>query len=572
MDESENRKGKIVLNVVIFIFLILINLIVIMSKNVSNLDEIWNYNMANQIARGLIPYKDISMVMTPFSQFLIAPILLIFNSVFTFRIAGTILATLISFIAYDIIKKITQNRMIAFIFVLIGEFLLYNLFTYDYNFLCLLLGEIALDLEVTKYLKRRQSFEDMINYGSIYRKAEKKTFSERHQYINYDIAIGLISGLAICTKQTVGFFMALVVLLTAILERKFVAVSKNKKKSKDQNEKVEETELNKSEDELYINTSENKDFKRKKINSIIARLISIAVPCVLLLIYLIITHSIKDFISYTILGIKEFTNTVSYWHLIEEGGSPLLSILAVVLPAYLFFAIVFLIVGDKDRTINNVLKILVLYSLPLLILIYPIADKMHFLLGTFILMISIPFSIKFSARDMFSKMKGNVKETINSTAAIILFLVFIVLLGKNVGESASLLISHRERVCNCKVNHLQYLYIEDYLKDRIEDTNKKVEELKSTGAEVYILDSEAAIYNIIKDEYYKDYDMFNRGNFGENGEERIMNNIKNSHNTYYLVRNPEIGLNWQTPKSIVEEIRTYQLKGRVGLFDIYYKE
>ena len=36
---------------------------------------------------------------------------------------------------------------------------------------------------------------------------------------------------------------------------------------------------------------------------------------------------------------------------------PLLSILAVVLPAYLFFAIVFLIVGDKDRNINNVLKI-----------------------------------------------------------------------------------------------------------------------------------------------------------------------------------------------------------------------
>ena len=185
-------------------------------------------------------------------------------------------------------------------------------------------------------------------------------------------------------------------------------------------------------------------------------------------------------------------------------------------------------------------------------------------------MISIPFSIKFSARDMFSKMNGNVKATINSTAAIILFLVFIVLLGKNVGESFSNLFSHREKLSN--LNHLQYLYVEDYLKNRIEDTNKKVEELKSTGAEVYILDSEAAIYNIIKDEYYKDYDMFNRGNFGENGEEKIMNNIKESHNTYYLVRNPEIALNWQTPKSIVEEIRTYQLKGRVGLFDIYYKE
>ena len=66
--------------------------------------------------------------------------------------------------------------------------------------------------------------------------------------------------------------------------------------------------------------------------------------------------------------------------------------------------------------------------------------------------------------------------------------------------------------------------------------------------------------------------MFNRGNFGENGEERIMNNIKNSHNTYYLVRNSEFGLNWQTPRSIVEEIRKYNKKGNVGLFEIYYKE
>ena len=72
MDYEEHKKGKIVLNIVIFIFLLIINFIFIMSKSINNLDEIWNYNMANQIARGLIPYKDISMVMTPFSQFLMA--------------------------------------------------------------------------------------------------------------------------------------------------------------------------------------------------------------------------------------------------------------------------------------------------------------------------------------------------------------------------------------------------------------------------------------------------------------------------------------------------------------------
>ena len=557
MDYEEHKKGKIVLNIVIFIFLLIINFIFIMSKSINNLDEIWNYNMANQIARGLIPYKDISMVMTPFSQFLMATFLLFFNSVFTFRIIGTILATFITAVACDIVKKITQSRVVAFIFILITELLLYQLFTYDYNFLCVLLGEIALDLEISKYLKRRISFEDMINYGSIYRKAEKKTFSERHKYINYDIAIGIIAALTILTKQTVGIFMAIVVLLIPILERKFVTTKKDKKQ-------------NVSEDELYINASENNEYKIKKKNAIIARIISIICPCLIFAIYLLITHSMNDFISYTVLGIKEFSNSISYWHLIEEGGSVLISILAVVLPAYLFFLIVFLIVADKDRTINNVLKLLLLYSIPTLVLIYPIADKMHFLLGVYILLISLPFTIKFSARDLLSNINQAKVDTFYTGIAITLFMVLIVLLGKNVGESFSTLYSHKGKSSDLK--HFEHLYLEDYLNKRVKETNEKINQLRTTGAEVYVLDSESALYNIVKDEYYKDYDMFNRGNFGEDGEQRIMHNIQNSHNTYYFVRNAEFGLNWQTPRAIVDEIRKYNKKGSVGLFEIYYKE
>ena len=536
MDYEEHKKGKIVLNIVIFIFLLIINFIFIMSKSINNLDEIWNYNMANQIARGLIPYKDISMVMTPFSQFLMAMFLLFFNSVFTFRIIGTILATFITAVACDIVKKITQSRVVAFIFILITELLLYQLFTYDYNFLCVLLGEIALDLEISKYLKRRISFEDMINYGSIYRKAEKKTFSERHKYINYDIAIGIITALTILTKQTVGIFMAIVVLLIPILERKFVTTKKDKKQ-------------NVSEDELYINASENNEYKIKKKNAIIARIISIICPCLLFAIYLLITHSMNDFISYTVLGIKEFSNSISYWHLIEEGGSVLISILAVVLPAYMFF---------------------LLYSIPTLVLIYPIADKMHFLLGVYILLISLPFTIKFSARDLLSNINQAKVDTFYTGIAITLFMVLIVLLGKNVGESFSTLYSHKGKSSDLK--HFEHLYLEDYLNKRVKETNEKINELRTTGAEVYVLDSESALYNIVKDEYYKDYDMFNRGNFGEDGEQRIMHNIQNSHNTYYFVRNAEFGLNWQTPRAIVDEIRKYNKKGSVGLFEIYYKE
>lgn len=39
---------------------------------------------------------------------------------------------------------------------------------------------------------------------------------------------------------------------------------------------------------------------------------------------------------------------------------------------------------------------------------------------------------------------------------------------------------------------------------------------------MYILDYSVAIYMIPVDIYNKNYDMFNKGNFGQNGEKRLL--------------------------------------------------
>ena len=75
------------------------------------------------------------------------------------------------------------------------------------------------------------------------------------------------------------------------------------------------------------------------------------------------------------------------------------------------------------------------------------------------------------------------------------------------------------------------------------------------------------------DIYNKNFDMFNKGNFGKDGEKGIINDIENSTNTIYLIKKDEAALNWQTPKSVIEYIRKNMKKlGSIEYYDIYCKQ
>ena len=64
------QNKNIILNFIIFIIIFFIVASVILTRPLSNLDEIWNYNFARNVADGLIPYKDFNMVTTPLLPFI----------------------------------------------------------------------------------------------------------------------------------------------------------------------------------------------------------------------------------------------------------------------------------------------------------------------------------------------------------------------------------------------------------------------------------------------------------------------------------------------------------------------
>ena len=133
-----------------------------------NLDEIWCYGFSHSIYKGLVPYVNFNMVITPFYPFLMSiPFHLFGSSMLVFHVENALLLTLFSYYSYKIIGKNFWLISIFFIWPV-------NITFPNYNFLLLFLFVLFLYVE-------------------------KKEYS--------DILIGVLLGIIFLTKQSVGFIL-----------------------------------------------------------------------------------------------------------------------------------------------------------------------------------------------------------------------------------------------------------------------------------------------------------------------------------------------------------------------------
>ena len=568
--------------ILVFIFMLSVQL----NKYPTNLDELWNYNIARCIKNGLIPYKDISMITTPLFPTIVAICLKIFgDNLFVFRIIGAVLFTLILIFTYKIFYELLKKQSIAIIFTGIICFALFQYFMVDYNFFVLLIALIIEYLELKIY----------------------KFFSD-------DLLIGFLAGLAICSKQTLGFFILLYVLLINLL---FIR--------------------NKDDWKVYLKTAMN-------------RLIGAFIPSLMFLIFLAVTKSYDDFISYAILGIRTFTNSIPYRNLIQ-GNVIITKILAIIIPffvtimiAYSFYLLRKLkkdnkikedkTISDKindnriklNKTISNQVNdnkireiktsenkikykkiIIATFSgIPMLITIYPIADEVHFYIAVFQFSILLLYILAFLCVKLLKKIIeydkiGRVFNYIIDNKVNVFvekFIVtFVILLGilkmvqislYNYEEYKSKLLESKsivenENIENKNIENVNIENNKDLFKHfkKIPLTTgyiKLTQELydfykENNDKKIIIVDAEACVYDIPMDIYNKNFDMFLKGNIGKDGEEGIINNIENNTNTIYLIKKKGENLNWQTPKSVIEYIRKNMKKlGSIEYYDIYCKQ
>ena len=197
------KKEKIFFWIITFLtvgFVFAITFSGIINQPVSDLDEIWNFNMAKQIGGGLIPYREISMITTPLTPWVSAIILNIIGvNVFNFRILTAIMISLIVLATMLVCRELTGKKFFTFVTTMILTSMFLINYRLDYNVTTILLVLILLLSEL-----------------KLVKKYKGETESKIPLWVNH-LLIGAVSGLAILNKQTLGIFVALAAIIVPLL-------------------------------------------------------------------------------------------------------------------------------------------------------------------------------------------------------------------------------------------------------------------------------------------------------------------------------------------------------------------
>ena len=148
-------------------------------------------------------------------------------------------------------------------------------------------------------------------------------------------------------------------------------------------------------------------------------------------------------------------------------------------------------------------------------------------------------------------------------------MVFIIYISYSMTTLKSYIVNLRE---NQNVNHFKGILIDNDLANRINIVGEYLLEKEKEGKTVYILDSMSAIFTIPMDRYYKNYDMFNLGNFGGRGEDGIIEDLKNTDNLLVLIRKDSLPKNWQHPYKVTDyAIENFEKIDEIDIYDVYEK-
>lgn len=499
-------------DLILFFLSIILLSFAIYPKPIGSLDELWNYNFAKNVADGLLPYRDFNMITFPFLPILNSAFLKLWgNELFTMRILNVLLGSAIIFITYRIFIVLKAKRIYAFwaSFTLLFTYL--TLFKIDYNFFVLFLLLIILYIELCSLHKNTN--QNMLI-----------------PHLKTDLIVGLLAGLCICTKQTTGIIISLILLGHKL---------------------------------FYIHSKEDfKNFFRIIRN----RILGISLPLILLLSYLVYHQLFFEFIDYCLLGIQEFHNQIPYITLFKNS-SFVIRILAFFIPLFAIGVAIYLGINWKKRK-KTVISFytLLCYSTASCIVIFPISDTIHFMIGIYPFLITLIWCIYQIGTTLF-KGFSNKKLWQSYLFPILLSFIFTIVFAYPTYHYLQDFKVYLENINTyTQFTHYRYIPIRNSLQNEL---SKMQIYFQSQNKPVYIADATACVYRIPIDLYTKNFDMFLVGNLGKDGENKLIKQLQ-KEDCIVLILNSKYKRNWQTPKKVIEYI-TYNMTktGEISYFDIF---
>lgn len=521
----KNKKKTIIFFTILVILFLMFNIFTQLSFYGNRLDFLWNYSFGLQITKGILPYSGYNMVPTPLLAFSTALFLKVFSTnIVSYAVFMAILkVTLLSLVSLITTKLLRNNTKYDKYYIFIISFVLLNIllsdFYFEYNFFAILFLLSIILLEISIYKNKKDT-------------------------ILNNILIGFLAGLSILSKQSVGLFICLFVVIKPLLFN-----------------------------------------KENKMKNLIYRVIGILIPCLAFLIYLLLTNSFDDFMSYAVLGIKEFNNSYPYYvflsEVLEINRFPI-NVIYFIAFASIFITVLiyiihrfYIIIKSKNKYYFYIESLVFFYSLSAFACMYPIRDLTHLAPAIMPLSALIIVYAYSKIKDVFKKLPKKFNIICISWLSIIAFIISIYPVYKYLGI--------KYKYDNkTGFNTGYYVILDDNygVLSNLAFTNHNVMAIDAVMEyekenDCLILETSAAMFHLVTNKYYKDYDLFMRGNFGVDGEDRLIEDLESRDNIKVLISNdPDIkSKNDQIPKKVINYVLdSYEKIDSVAYFDVYVRK
>jgi len=298
----------------------------------------------------------------------------------------------------------------------------------------------------------------------------------------------------------------------------------------------------------------------EKAKKYIIFIVSFLVILAISLIAMYIKGNLSYFIDYCFLGIGDFAKEnlkIDAWALLAAGIILLINI----------GLLIFLFKNKKTRDgltkeKKKNLKEITIFSIPIMMTVYPIFNMPHIYIGIYICLINIFYILNIIFKNL--KIKEIIKKVYRLTLLVIIIFFYFGAVNK---------FALWEKYMNSQT-YYEYKdpFFGGFINYQLEDNIETIDEFISNSKEdVIILSPKAALYNIPLKINNGDYDLLLTGNLGSKGEKGIIEDIKQKKNCIYLLEDKQYI--YQESKMIKEYVKN-NLKevGKIEEFTIYKNE
>lgn len=297
-----------------------------------------------------------------------------------------------------------------------------------------------------------------------------------------------------------------------------------------------------------------KDYKKEKLKKILTYISVILAGAIVFITYFILDNNLWNFFNYTFGGVLEFANENLNFDI--SAIIFMISVMMMDIVLSIFFTKK-MNISDKQK--ENI-KILLIFSVMLSILCYPIFNWTHIIIGTYLSIINIVYMLYIVLKDF--------EKGIQKVTKIVDIIIILGMLGFS---------SFNMYAWIYKITSDDYPYSwEDPFfggmmeKEEFEKNEKVIQYIEESEKDVVVLSYRAALCMIPLERNNGDFDLPFKGNLGIKGEDGLIEKVDNLKNVQFLIYKNKDERCYQESEKVKEYVKnTKKYVGEIADFEIY---